>query len=560
VEGQPHPPLRWSGADCLDENLHTALFGPGAPFELVVEDVLGAPVEVFVQRPASVTAILDTAVAAYPDRTYLNFPDDSLTYADVATKVEQLAGVLWHDYGVRSGDRVAVVSANNLGYALTIWATLRLGAILVGLNGWWTGSELRYGIELTTPCVVLGDDPRLRRLATADADLGMPVAPFTSVLGALGETAKVAPPCQVVEDAAAMVMFTSGTTGSPKGATLSHRSLAHFGKVNFLRAAMGALQSGAIPDPTFQAGMFCAGPMFHVSGSVVLLGSPWTGTQLVFPPPGRWDETTQLKLSAEHRITSWSAVPTQLLRLIEHPDLDTYDLSALRVATSGGANLPPDVIRLFRERLPHVALGTGYGMSETAGLGTSISGPRYVANPTSIGEPAPTSQVQVRRPDGSVATEGEVGELALRNASSFLGYWADPDATDAALDAERWYRTGDFGRVDSGMVYLDGRGSDRIIRGGENISSIEIENRLVEHPAVDSAAVIGVDHQSLGQEVMAIVVLSLGAELTDEDVTSWVGIELAPYKVPSKVVFVDELPYTATGKVHRKALEERWRA
>jgi acyl-CoA synthetase (AMP-forming)/AMP-acid ligase II len=255
----------------------------------------------------------------------------------------------------------------------------------------------------------------------------------------------------------------------------------------------------------------------------------------------------------------WSGVPTQLHRLIEHPRLDDYDLGALRVVSSGGAMMPPALIQRYQERLPQVAVGTGYGSSETSGLGTGINGAECVTHPTSVGGPVPTSEVQVRRLDGTVADTGESGEVFLRSASVFIGYWGDDAATAEVLDAGRWYRTGDFGRLEDGRLHLDGRFRDRIIRGGENISPLEVEHRLVAHPQIEDAAVIGVDHEVLGQEVLAIVVRtddSLGAD----DVRDWAGLELAAFKVPAHVVFVAGLPYTASGKVQKRVLEQQSRA
>jgi acyl-CoA synthetase (AMP-forming)/AMP-acid ligase II len=554
--------LRWSGADQLPRPLRDQLFGAGAPFELTVEEVLGSPAEVFVQRPANLAALLDQCATRYPERVYLAFPEQTLTYREVARRVDQWAGMLATKYGVAAGDRVAIASANNLGYALALWAIARLGAISVGLNGWWSSAEFRFGIELTTPKLVLGDPPRLARLAEDGVDVGIPTLTFEDAeadLGA-GEEGRWPAPAtvSVSEDAPAIILFTSGTTGRPKAATLSHRNLLHFGQVNMLRGALGALMSGVTPDPSMQAATICNSPLFHVSGWVPLAGAAWTGAKLVFPPSGRWDPALHLKLSARHQVSSWSAVPTQLFALVHHPDLPSHDLVALRSVVSGGANMAPDLMATIHQQLPNVSIGTGYGMTETTGLGTGIAGPPYLANPTSVGGPIPTSEIRLRQPDGTPAVDGAIGEICLRSPSVFLGYWGDDASTNDVLDAERWYRTGDFGRIENGLVFLDGRGSDRIIRAGENISPLEIENRLVDHPGIDGAAVIGVDHPSLGQEVLALVVLGEGAALTEDEVRNWAAAELASFKVPRHVVFVDELPYTASGKVHRKELQETW--
>ncbi len=310
------------------------------------------------------------------------------------------------------------------------------------------------------------------------------------------------------EDDPAIILFTSGTTGRPKGATLSHRNLLHFGQTSFLRIAIGAALSPAgAPSPDVQPSSLCVSPFFHVSGMVALLGQPWSGAKVVFPRPGRWSEEVHLRLTEEHRLTSWSGVPTQFWRLLQYPDLDRFDLSNLRSVGGGGATFQPELIRQLTDRFPGISIGVGYGMSESTGMGLGTGGPLLAAFPNSVGVPNPTSEVEIRRPDGTKAPDGEVGEICLRHASIFLGYWNDEAATKEVLDADRWYRTGDYGRIVDGLVYLESRLRDLIIRGGENIYPIEIENRLVEHPDVDDAAVIGVDHPTLGQEVLAVVVM-----------------------------------------------------
>jgi acyl-CoA synthetase (AMP-forming)/AMP-acid ligase II len=280
---------------------------------------------------------------------------------------------------------------------------------------------------------------------------------------------------------------------------------------------------------------------------------------LVFPAPGPWDPLTWLELAQRHKVTSLSGVPAQFWRLLRHPDLDGYDLSSVTTVGGGGAVYPPELVRELHARFPRVRLGNGYGMSETVGLGTLTGGDAFVANPASVGPAQPTVEVQVRDELGTVLPEGEVGEICLRSPSVFLGYWHDPAATAAALDGDRWYRTGDFGRVAGGLLYLESRRRDMILRGGENIYPIEIENRLVEHPGIDDAAVVGVDHPELGQEPKAFVVRRPGHDLTERQVREWCAAALAAYKVPAAVEFRDSLPYTETGKLLKQELEREER-
>jgi acyl-CoA synthetase (AMP-forming)/AMP-acid ligase II len=298
--------------------------------------------------------------------------------------------------------------------------------------------------------------------------------------------------------------------------------------------------------------------MFHVSGfSCAVIGGALTGLTIVYPPPGRWDPEAQMELTQRHRVSSWAIVPTQLWRLIEHPRFDEYDLSSLRRVGGGGSTFQPELWRQVRERLPQVErMATGYGMTETCGAGTHHDGPAALEHPDAVGAPVPGYAICVRGPDGQVLGEGETGIIHLRGACNFLGYWGDPESTAAALDAERWYRTGELGHIAGGLLYLDGRGSDLIIRGGENIYAIEIENRLIEHPAIAEAAVIGVPNRVLGEEVRAVIVVQPGRTIDVDEVRAWVGGALAAFKVPTQVDMVTELPHNASGKVLKKLLQQ----
>jgi acyl-CoA synthetase (AMP-forming)/AMP-acid ligase II len=297
--------------------------------------------------------------------------------------------------------------------------------------------------------------------------------------------------------------------------------------------------------------------MFHVSGlTCTMVPAPMNGTTLVYPPIGRWREDVHLALSEQHQVSGWSLVPTQLWRVLDWPDLERYDLTSLRTVAGGGATWPPELLRKLEERLPWVrpALGLGYGMTETNGLGTSLGGAASFLHPDSIGQPSPTVELEIRDPvtRRSVA-EGVVGEIALRSASTFAGYWRDPAATRAVIE-DGWYHTGDLASHRDGFVYLAGRRGDLIIRGGENVSPVEVENRLYEHPAVTEAAVIGVPHPTLGQQVKAFLVLREGHTTTETEIRSFAGTALAAFKVPEHVEFVGALPHNASGKVLKHLL------
>ena len=465
------------------------------------------------------------------------------------------------DRGVRKGDRVAFASANVPTYAVGWWATVSSGAIVSSLNGWWTPAELLHGIELSSPRVVLADGPRLQRLSEVGLPDGVEVHDLAELDPLLGPPRPDDPPLPDVdidEDEPAMLLFTSGTTGRPKAATLSHRNLVHFPTAATLAGAIGAVlapPATAPSTPPTQPSSIMVGPLFHVSGVVPLVTAHTTGSKLVFPPVGAWSETTHLQLTQEHRVGAWSAVPTQFWRLLEHPDFDTYDTSSVMTIGGGGAVYSPELLRLMARKMPQARIGVGYGMSETFGSGARLGGVTMETHPASVGTVETMCELEIRGEDGQVVPDGEVGEINIRGAVVFLGYWDNPEATAKVLDERRWYATGDYGRMVDGVLFLESRMRDMIIRGGENIYPIEIEHRLEEHPDIAEVAVVGVPHHQLGQEVAAVIVRKPDATITDQDVREWVAAALAKYKVPTHVVFRDDLPYNATGKVLKHILE-----
>jgi acyl-CoA synthetase (AMP-forming)/AMP-acid ligase II len=550
--------LTWRGADDLPADVRTALLGPSAPFRLVTEPVLGHDHLVFAERPHTLRRARDQYAAGHLDLVCLTSDRRSWTFGEAAAQIDAMAVLLAERYGVRTGDRVAIVAANSAEYALLMWATVTLGAIVTSLNGWWTGPEMRHGIQLAAPILIVGDSRRLARLDDAPEPGQVPVRLLSDLYDEAQEFLGREPAApDITEDSPAVILFTSGTTGRPKGATVSHRNIINFGMINLLSGAIAAA-TGPSPaaGPPPRSAVILTSPMFHISGLVaVFVSGVFARAKLIFAPPGAWDPERYLALTAEHRATVWSGVPTQLWRILRHPTLGDHDLSSVTNVSSGGAVLPPQLMRELHARFPNVRLGSGYGMSETVGVGTIIGGDLIVRVPESTGAPQPTVEVQVRDGLGHPLPEGEVGEIHLRTPSVFLGYWQDPEASANVLDSDRWYATGDYGRISNGLLFLESRRRDLILRGGENIYPIEIENRLVEHPEIVEAAVIGVDHPELGQEVKAFIVRSPGSTLDAAAVSAWCAQVLAKYKLPSDIEFTTQLPYNATGKLVKHELE-----
>ena len=551
----------WTGPEQLDPTIRESLLGPGGMFELVHEDVLGVKQPVFAQRPRTISEVLLIAAASHGDRPYLIGPDRTVTFAQAPHAAAGLGAVLTERFGIRPGDRVGLAGRVSVEHCLTVWAMAHIGAIGAGMNPAWTVSEIAIATALVDPVLLIVDDEVAERLTSLAND--MAVVTFTE-LAAAAEAAALSEPDgtysahEADEDDPFFVMYTSGTTGKPKGATLSHRNVIAF---SMAAAATSAVHSIIHKYPSSEAvpTVIGASPLFHMSGLFgQLTNSAFWGTSVVIAPPGRWDAGVHLELTERHRVTSWGVVPTQLWRLISHPDLASFDLSSLVMIGGGGATFPPELLRRTAELLPGVAtaLRVGYGMTESCGSITLLQPPVTEERLASVGSPVAGAEVRILGSDGCPLPDGEIGEISLRSAQVFLGYWGNEEATAAVLDAERWYRTGDFGRLDDGYLTLESRLRDMIIRGGENVYPIEIENRLVEHPDIDDAAVVVVDHPDLGQEVRAVIVVRAGAVVTTETVRSWVAETLARHKVPAVVDIVDELPRNETGKVLKRQLTD----
>jgi acyl-CoA synthetase (AMP-forming)/AMP-acid ligase II len=553
--------LRWPEGSLTESQLE-AIVGRGAPFELVEDVVSGAPVSVFAHRHRNLRELLASAADQFGERPYIVFSGRAFSFSSMMSTVATVARQLEDRYGVRKGDRVALASASCAEYVVTMWAAFSLGAVVVALNGWWTGAEISHALDLTAPHVILGDRRRLERMAGYDTG-SVAVGVFEDGAIDLEPDANVhLPDVPLHEEDPCLMLFTSGTTGRSKAAVLSHRNNIHFGQAGLLGGAEMAIRArsqGSAPAATPSPGCVVSSmPLFHTSGlNGQLIGGMFSGRTTVFPEPGRWREDVHLELTQKYKATVWSVVSTQLWRLLQWPELDRYDLSSLQGVVGGGSVWPPELLRTLEERLPGIRRSLGYGMTETTSCGTSLTGAATFDHPDSIGQPGPTVQVQVRDPiSNEVLPEGDVGEICLRSAGTFLGYWQNPQATRAVLEEDGWYHTGDHGFIRDGYVYLGGRRSDLIIRGGENIYPVEIENRIIEHADVIDMAVVGAPHPTLGQEVHAFVVRRPGSEINEEDVRSWVAYELAAFKVPSRVHFVESMPHNASGKLMKHLLQQ----
>jgi long-chain acyl-CoA synthetase len=548
------------------------LTGPGGPFQVVTEQVRGRPMQVYKERMKALRQICEVAIGR-GDETFIVYGDRAYTFQDFITTAYTTSKGL-QSFGVGHGDRVAVLSQNNPEWCLTFWGTVNIGAILVGLNGWWTTDEIVYGLQDSGSKILVADAKRFERIAgnldecpdlehvflidadPADFD-GSGDKRLHRFDELLAEPADGAPDAPIDEDDYAVIFYTSGTTGRPKGAISTHRSMiANLQNTIYGGVAGAMLGGGALPQSAGQTVALFTSPLFHVSGchSTLVVGL-LAGLKLVMVE-GRFDPPGALELIQRHKVTLWATVPTMVWRVCEYPDRHDYDTSSVVSVAFGGSPSAEELQRKVHETFPNVGTTTNaYGLTESSSVATAISGRDAVEKPTSVGQPVPTLELKIRDAAGNEVPTGATGEVTMYGPLIMAGYWNKPEATaDTVRDG--WLYTGDIGYVDDdGFLFITDRKKDMIIRGGENIYCVEIENRLVLNPAVADAAVIGVAHPELGEEVKAVVQVEAGHELDEDDVRRWVAAELADFKVPAYVeVRTGPLPRNASGKLLKNVL------
>jgi acyl-CoA synthetase (AMP-forming)/AMP-acid ligase II len=537
------------------------LTGPGAPFEIVEETVLGERMRVFKNRPRSLRELL-AASAAHGEKEYLVEGERRVRYAEHVRLVAALAAALRERYGIGKGDRVAILAENRVEWPLSFWATMSLGGIVAALNGWWTADEIAYGIEDSAPKLLIADRKRLERAGRLD----VPVLEIESGLGELLAQAEGAalPDDPIGEDEPAVILYTSGTTGRPKGALASQRSIIGFVQTTTLSGAESVLADvmagrAKMPDPVNrpQTVFLATPPMFHMSGlyaNIVLQLS--MGGKLVIRP-GRFDPEALLQLIEKERVTAWAALGSMGPRVATHPNLEKYDRSSVENVGFGGAPTTEAVQELIRRAFPNAKsnLGIGYGSSESISTAATIRGAEYDLYPTAAGRPVATVEVEIRDPEGKPVPEGVEGEIHIRSPYVMLGYWKKPEATRETIKPGRWLATGDIGRLEGGLLYINSRARDMILKNAENVYPAEIENRLEKHPAVREAAVYGVDHPEWGQEVKAVIVPEPGAKPDPAELARFCGETLAAYKVPTQwEIRAEPLPRNPSGKILKNVL------
>ncbi|RVW07058.1 long-chain fatty acid--CoA ligase [Prescottella agglutinans] len=524
------------------------LTAPGAAFEIVEEPVRGAAMPVFRNRYRSLHRLLVES-ARYGDAEYLVCDDLRLTFTEHLDRVASLAQELRSRYGIGKGDRVAILSANNAEWIMTFWAATALGAVTVGMNSLWSAREIEYGVELSEPSLIVADAPRRELLGTVD----MPVLTVEHDIPAMSTAHPGAelPVPDVDEEDPAVILFTSGTTGRPKGATHSQRNMVAAVDFHRFNDAL-ATELGRAPGGRR---FLLATPLFHIAALHNLAVPRLAFGDTAVITTGRFDIDRVLRLIERERVTNWGAVPTMVSRIVEHGDLSGYDLSSLQTISVSSAPSSAALKERLRQTLPVAgrSLGTTYGLTESSSAATIATAADLAERPDTVGTAVPTMSVEIRDEHGARVPDGVEGEICVRGPLVMLGYWNNPEATAAAIDDAGWMQTGDLGILEDGHLRISSRRSDLILRGGENVYPVEVENVLAEHPAVRECIVLGVEHPDLGEEVCAVAVVAEGDAVTAPDLEAFMVERIARYKVPTRwTLTTTELPRNATGKVKRQ--------
>jgi long-chain acyl-CoA synthetase len=473
-------------------------------------------------------------------RTAITCGDEAWTYGRLAEASARVAGLLARA-GVAPGDRVAVMLPNVPEFAAAYYGALSAGAVVVPMNPMFKQREIAYylqdsGARILLAAASVADEAHEGARGSGARVIGVELGSFVESLA--GEE----PLGRVVErgdDETAVILYTSGTTGRPKGAELSHR--------NLIRNA--DLTVRTLLTLTSQDVVFGGLPLFHTFGQTCALNTTvMAGATIALLP--RFAPQDALGIIESQHVTVFAGVPTMYGALLNHPDHARYDTSSLRVCISGGAALPVEVLHRFEEEFGCMIL-EGYGLSETSPV-AAFNHPDRVRKPGSIGTAVEGVELRVVGLDGEDVPQGEVGEIAVRGHNVMKGYWNRSEATAEAI-RDGWFLTGDMGRIDTDGCYsIVDRKKDLIIRGGYNVYPREVEEVLYEHPAVAEAAVVGVPHAELGEEVAAVVALTAPGAATEEELRDFVKSQVAAYKYPREVLVVDQLPKGPTGKILKR--------
>ena len=548
------------------------LISPGQLFEIKTEMIRGVPTRAYALAPPSLADVWVNS-AGHGGKEYLIYGKERYTYSQAHEIVASVANWLQSN-GVTPGERVAIAMRNYPEWMLAYWATVSIGAVVVGMNSWWVADEMKYGLNDSKPKILICDEERLQCFSQirtefefvklvsvrVSHDEYVEATPWLEILEFGGELPKVS----IDPEDEACVFYTSGTTGRPKGAQLTHRGCTNnIFNIAFANAVQPAalsrlrgVESTSSDSPPPVCALI-ATPLFHVTANnCVAQATTLAGGKIIHMH--KWDPAEALDLIEKERVTAFSAVPLMTRELLSHPDFKKRDTSSLATMGGGGAAMQPDLVHKVAEEADGAQPTTGYGMTETCGIISAVSSVFFRDKAASVGPAMPTFEIKCVNEKGESLPAGETGELWVRGAPVIKGYLNREDATAETI-TDGWLHTGDIVYLDEdGFIYLVDRAKDMVLRGGENVYCAEVENALFSHSEVIECIAFSVPDERLGEVVGAAIYMSEGSNSKASELREHCGNLLATYKIPQYIWFVDEpLPKNANGKFMKRAVKEK---
>lgn len=550
------------------------LKAPGSPLATTTAVINGVEIPVFANVPVNLREIYRLGLQA-ADKDFLVYDDERYTFRQALETAEAMAQVMLARYQIAKGDRVAICARNFPEWCLAFMSVTMIGAIAVPMNSWWQGNELVYGLKDSGARLLFVDQERLDRLLPLTSEIDAEIVvikpdaaasqPFPEFHDLVAEG--LTGPQQdldglpIAADDDATIMYTSGSTGAPKGVLSSHRNIISalyswlFGKEATDRLRPELVE----PNPEFQPAILSNVPLFHVTGchAQFLVSFLY---QRKFVMMYKWNAEKALELIEQERISVLHGVPTMTWEVMQSPMFEQTDLRSLRTVQSGGAARPPGHLAQMQRKFADIVQpGLGYGLTETNAVGATITGSFYLAKPESTGRATqPVTEICIKDEQGNALDNGQIGEICIRGATVMKEYWKRPQDTEETL-RDGWFHTGDLGYLDAhGFLIIKDRAKDIVIRGGENVACAEVEYALSEHPDVFEAAAYGLPDERLGEIVGASVMIKAGSSLDEAGLQAFLRERIAHYKVPSHIwLQTEQLERIATGKIAKKALREQ---
>jgi long-chain acyl-CoA synthetase len=546
------------------------VIGPGQIFELVEGSIGGIDYRVFKNAPPTLQQVF--AGARGVESTFLVYEDERWTFDQTMRHVDALASALVSTFGITKGDRIGIAMRNLPEWIVSFAAVLSVGAVSVSLNAWWTEAEVDYAVEDSGLSLLIADPERIERAHQSAHARGIPMVvvradqlePVPTGVQRYDEVVTLGDPMPAVEvspDDDATILYTSGTTGFPKGAVSTHRAVTQALMAFWASATVMTTykNEGLLAGPSRSPCFILIVPLFHVTGCVPVMLSCF-GMKLKLVMMHRWDPEVALRLIEAEKVTAFVGVPTQSWDLLESPAFSKYDTSSLATIGGGGAPAPVKLVDRVEKGFARGRPNIGYGMTETNAFGPGNSGDDYVTHPTSTGRARTTiMDTEIRDEAGNPVSVGSRGEIWMKGPNLIRGYWNKPEATAETI-VDGWLASGDLGRIDEdGFLYIEDRAKDMVLRAGENVYCAEVESAIYDHPAIYEAAVFGAPDERLGEEVACVIQLKPDSDLSDDELKDFLAERLAPFKIPSRIAFTGErLPRNPSGKILKRELRERF--